>query len=367
MSHAAIVAKCEAGEMIEALRLSQRVIELAAGDATRGESLAGSPLAVASAMCSFVKCCLGMPGWRQQADEAMTLARGSEAVTAVTVTMYKYVPVVFGAISIDDEALRGTAEAVRIAEQSGNDFTLGFARFTRGLAMIHHGGTDREAGFALLADVRESVAQERLSMTVLPAIDTYLARAKAHDGALDAAIELSRNVVDGVYMHGGLLYLGVAVEALGELLLRRGETDDLAEAGAAIERLAAVPTDPGFVLHELPLLRLRALLAVPATTSPALPNTGKTMPLWLIRWASKAPGTGSGNVLMMPGSQPSNASPSNRSRVMNSATGRRRSLVSCRVGLPNGTIATTACVSGIPSSSRTWLSAAMAIVVKVPP
>ena len=71
----------------------------------------------------------------------MTLARGSEAITAVTVTMYKYVPVVFGAIAIDDDALRDTAEAVRIAEQSGNDFTLGFARFTRGLAMIHHGGT----------------------------------------------------------------------------------------------------------------------------------------------------------------------------------------------------------------------------------
>ena len=30
---------------------------------------------------------------------------------------------------------------------------------------------------------------------------------------------------------------------------------------AAIERLAAVPTDPGFVPHELPLLRLRALVA----------------------------------------------------------------------------------------------------------
>jgi hypothetical protein len=36
---------------------------------------------------------------------------------------------------------------------------------------------------------------------------------------------------------------------------------DRQEAQAAIDRLAAVPTDPGFVLHELPLLRSRALLA----------------------------------------------------------------------------------------------------------
>ena len=33
------------------------------------------------------------------------------------------------------------------------------------------------------------------------------------------------------------------------------------EAAAAIERLAAVPTDPGFVLNEIALLRLCALLA----------------------------------------------------------------------------------------------------------
>jgi adenylate cyclase len=44
-------------------------------------------------------------------------------------------------------------------------------------------------------------------------------------------------------------------------LLHRGSVPDLAEAQAAIDRLAAVPTDPGFILHELPLHRLRALMA----------------------------------------------------------------------------------------------------------
>jgi adenylate cyclase len=46
-----------------------------------------------------------------------------------------------------------------------------------------------------------------------------------------------------------------------ESLLRRGTDADLQEAQAAIDRLAAIPTDPGFVVHELPLLRMRALLA----------------------------------------------------------------------------------------------------------
>ena len=40
-----------------------------------------------------------------------------------------------------------------------------------------------------------------------------------------------------------------------------GTDTDVAEAETAIERLAAAPTDPGFVLNEVWLLRLRALLA----------------------------------------------------------------------------------------------------------
>ena len=54
---------------------------------------------------------------------------------------------------------------------------------------------------------------------------------------------------------------GPAIEALVEALLNRAETADLDAAQAAIDELAAVPTEPGFVLFEIPLLRLRALLA----------------------------------------------------------------------------------------------------------
>ena len=58
------------------------------------------------------------------------------------------------------------------------------------------------------------------------------------------------------------MYLrGVATAALVETLLRRGSDTDVQEAEAAIERLAAVPTDPGFVLNEIWLLRMHALLA----------------------------------------------------------------------------------------------------------
>jgi hypothetical protein len=46
-----------------------------------------------------------------------------------------------------------------------------------------------------------------------------------------------------------------------ETLLDRGAEGDVAEAEAAIERLAAAPADAGLVMREIWLLRLRALLA----------------------------------------------------------------------------------------------------------
>lgn len=40
---------------------------------------------------------------------------------------------------------------------------------------------------------------------------------------------------------------------------RRDGPTEIREAQAAIDRLAAVPTEPGFVMHDIWLLRMRAL------------------------------------------------------------------------------------------------------------
>ena len=52
-----------------------------------------------------------------------------------------------------------------------------------------------------------------------------------------------------------------ATGVLVETLLDRGADADVAEADAAIERLAAAPADDGLAIREVRLLRLRALLA----------------------------------------------------------------------------------------------------------
>ncbi len=53
----------------------------------------------------------------------------------------------------------------------------------------------------------------------------------------------------------------MSAATLVESLLQRGAEADIREAKDAIARLAAVPTEPGVVLIEIWLLRMRALLA----------------------------------------------------------------------------------------------------------
>ena len=91
--------------------------------------------------------------------------------------------------------------------------------------------------------------------------DIRIAELTAEAGEVQGAIESARSIVDQLFENGEMFLRGAATAALVESLLCRGSDTDVQEAAAAIERLAAVPTDPGFVLNEIPLLRMRALLA----------------------------------------------------------------------------------------------------------
>ena len=122
-------------------------------------------------------------------------------------------------------------------------------------------GQERAAGLDLFSQAREAAMTERFSLSALTIVDPEFAIEKARTGDLDGAIEMSRAVVDGAYESGDMIWRGRASAVLVDLLVRRGSAGDHQEAQAVIDRLAAVPTDPGFVLHEFPLLRSRALLA----------------------------------------------------------------------------------------------------------
>jgi hypothetical protein len=90
----------------------------------------------------------------------------------------------------------------------------------------------------------------------------YIARERARRGGRDEAIQLMRASTDHLVSAGQLLSWGVAATGvLVETLLDRAAENDVAEAEAAMKRLAAVPADDGLVIRDIWLLRLRALLA----------------------------------------------------------------------------------------------------------
>jgi adenylate cyclase len=176
--------------------------------------------------------------------------------------MYKYVlPIHSGAACSDAVAIRESAEAVRISEQSSDDFGLGAAQLARGLVLVNQPGPQHAEGLDWLERYSQTALRRRASVDWVRWVSTELAREKSRLGDVDGAIELARSNVDCLFESGDMLSRGPAVTVLVEALLRRGTELDRAEASSAVDRLAAVPTDPGFVLHELPLLRLRALLA----------------------------------------------------------------------------------------------------------
>jgi adenylate cyclase len=256
----AIAAKHET-EMAEALRLAQRGIDLAEGDPTKGDLFIGSPLAELIALRGVARCCLGIAGWKDDFHQAAAMARAFDATTLAGVMWFTYVIAIpCGALLPDATTLHDTAELLVMAEQSGDDMALDLARTARGVILVHRGGPEREAGFELLAQAREAAIQERFVKLMVPIVDIHLAQERARLEDLDGAIGLSRAVVDELFDSGGSVWSALATSVLVESLLRRGRDRDLLDAQDAIDRLAAVPTDPGFVLHEIWLLRLRALV-----------------------------------------------------------------------------------------------------------
>ncbi|MET0896634.1 MAG: adenylate/guanylate cyclase domain-containing protein [Mycobacterium sp.] len=259
---APIYAKTQAGEMIEALRMSDRLVDLADGDPAKGNLILGSPLSTVIAMRGHIKMCLGMKSWLDDAADSIAMAAPLDPTSYVFALLWKYVAAIpFGALPPDATAMRETAEALRIAESSSDDFILGMGRLSRGLALVACEGRQRDAGLDLFRQARDAAMTERFSLSALTIVDPEFAIEKVRDGDLDGAVELARTVVDSTYLSGDMIWRGRASAVLVELLVYRGSAADQHEAQLVLDRLAAVPTDPGFVLHEIPLLRSRALLA----------------------------------------------------------------------------------------------------------
>ena len=76
-----IYAKMESGEIGDVLRWSQRVIDLADGDPSKGDFLIGSPLAFALTSRAMARYCLGRPGWRDDLRHGLAMGRSADPLS----------------------------------------------------------------------------------------------------------------------------------------------------------------------------------------------------------------------------------------------------------------------------------------------
>ena len=260
---AALTARFGTGELTEVMRLSQRIVDDTDADPRTGQfphrfTADGR----ADACVPPPGCAKASRGGGREVDRAVPMCAELEPGIRAALMLYVYgIGVANGLLLPDAAMLRESAEALRVAEERGDEFALALARFLRGLILAQYDGPQRADGFELLGQSRETALRDRVNQAALQQLKVERAKEEARTGDLDAAVAGLRAVVEEQFRSDAVMFLGAGVTAFVEALLQRGGEDDVSEAAAVIEQLGAVSTEPDFVLFDVALLRLRALLA----------------------------------------------------------------------------------------------------------
>ena len=232
----ALSAKSERGEVSEVFRLAQRGIELSGGDATKGKMMTGSPLTLIVAMRGMARCYLGIAGWRDDFERAVSMGRAAEPITRSAAMYYTYIAAIVNGILFPTEAiLREAEEALTVAEQSGGNVDVGQGRQYLGIILVRMGENSRARGFQLLDQVRAMAVEKRYTDNVVPLVDIHVAQEKTRVGDVADAISLSRPAVNEFFHTGDRFWEGYATNVLVDALLRRGNPADLHDAKVAVD------------------------------------------------------------------------------------------------------------------------------------
>ena len=262
LSFAPSIVKLEVGEAAKVLQWSQTVIDRAEGDATRGDFVVGSPLALAFACRGAARWGLGRAGWREDLSQSVALARDADPLSYTLCVCWTFGVAIFAGVLACDAAVRREIDrAHSVAERTADDVVLGFAKYALSSALLHGDSAARERALGLLEQVRGMCEQGRFYCSELGSIDLCIAQALGMRGDAEQAIRLARRALDGIFAAGQLLYCVVGTRILVELLLDRGGRGDLAEARTAVDRLTAVALGRDYAPRDLTLLRLQAMLS----------------------------------------------------------------------------------------------------------
>ncbi|HEX4393885.1 MAG TPA: adenylate/guanylate cyclase domain-containing protein, partial [Mycobacterium sp.] len=140
------------GKFGEIVRWSQTVIDLAAGNPTKGAGFGlGSPLAIAVAFRGVAQWWLGRPGWRQDLHDAVAMARNSDPETLGIVLTWTYAAMPYGVLRADDSALRTIEEAVQTAQRASSDIAVIYAEYSLGVALLYRdAAADQRRGLEMM-------------------------------------------------------------------------------------------------------------------------------------------------------------------------------------------------------------------------
>lgn len=248
-------------EFGEILRWSQIIVELAADDPRMGADYGvASPLAIALGWRGTSRWFLGRPGWRQDLDTAVAMARLSNPETLSGAIAWTYgIGVQYGAVRADDTVMRAAEEAVRTAVGASNDRALGLAAYTWAVGLLQQDSdADRDHGLALMSQARE-VWLRRCIRFLIPVTDVWMAKEAARRGDRAPAIATMRRAVDEL-REGYPFYSVWGIGVLVETLLTSGAERDVAEADGLVDRLRIAWGDRGSAMMDITMLRLSALV-----------------------------------------------------------------------------------------------------------
>src|SRR5262249_30678488 len=152
------------------------------------------------------------PGWQDDLRHGLAMASDADPLSYATAVGFAYWPgIPGGVLTPDDRVVRGSEDALRIAERSGDDVALAYARMTLGFTLVHrYPAAERDRGQKLLAEVGEMLVRGEHNLCDLPMVNLYLARETARRGDPDGAIPLMRAAIDHLVRRGQLLSWGIA-------------------------------------------------------------------------------------------------------------------------------------------------------------
>ncbi|MFG1933818.1 adenylate/guanylate cyclase domain-containing protein [Mycobacterium sp. NPDC048908] len=252
-----LAVKQETGQMGDVLRWSQLGIDIADGDPVKASIFTGSPLALALVFRGFARAFLGIPGWRNDFDDALTMAHEHDLLTFASVVAYKCAAAFVGNLLVPDEgAFTEMEEAFQIALDFGDHNALGLTKYILGAVLVET-RADVRRGRQMLAELNEMSNRRQFFRTEIPILDLLAAREEARGGNVETALQTMRAAVDTIFGSGQFTFCAWATSVLVIALLEKGAD---AEAEAAVERLVAAPIDD-LVVRDVTVLRLRALLA----------------------------------------------------------------------------------------------------------